>query len=56
MNYVWKADCYLKGEKEQLKFYDKKVYESFMDFRKKVMGWTEISDVAYVQKRKLAGW
>ncbi len=34
----------------------KKVYESFMDFRKKVMGWTEISDVAYATKRKLAGW
>ena len=34
----------------------KKIYESFMDFRKKVTGWTEISDVAYAQKRKLAGW
>ncbi len=34
----------------------KKIYASFMDFRKKVTGWTEISDVAYAQKRKLAGW
>ncbi len=34
----------------------KKIYESFMKFRKEVTGWTEISDVAYVNKRKLAGW
>ncbi len=33
----------------------RKIYKSFMDFRKN-MGWTEISDVAYAQKRKLAGW
>ena len=34
----------------------KKVFDSFMKFRKEVTGWNEISDVAYVQKRKLAGW
>ncbi len=30
-----------------------KIYESFMKFRKEVQGWTEISDVAYANKRAL---
>ena len=31
----------------------KKIYESFMAFKKRVQGWTEISDVAYAEKRAL---
>ncbi len=31
----------------------KKIYNSFMDFKKRVQGWTEISDVAYAEKRAL---
>ena len=34
----------------------KKVYDSFMKFRKEVIGWTEISDTAYVNMRKLSKW
>ncbi len=34
----------------------KKIYKSFMDFKKRVQGWTEISDVAYANKRKLVKW
>ena len=32
VNYVWQGDCYLKSEKEHLKFYDKKVYESVTSY------------------------
>ncbi len=32
VNYVWQGDCYLKSEKEHLKFYDKKVYESVSSY------------------------
>ena len=31
----------------------KKIYEHFMDFRKKVMGWTKLSDQGYMAKRGL---
>jgi len=43
MNYVWKADCYLKGEKEQLKFYDKEIYESVTTYLQNNFVNTEIS-------------
>ncbi len=32
VNYVWQGDCYLKSEKQHLKFYDKKVYESVSSY------------------------
>jgi TRAP-type mannitol/chloroaromatic compound transport system substrate-binding protein len=31
----------------------KKVYESFLDFRKKALRWSDLSDRAYMNKRAL---
>ena len=43
VNYVWRGECYLRGEKEHLKFYDKDIYESINAYLQNNFVNTEIS-------------